>query len=348
MVTRVVAGRAYDFSHAMGRGGAGAGFSSGNALAFSSDNLVYVLSRGGEAVTAVPWNRTARGTRVTKFDVGLKPGDEEFIKEFGETGDGRGQMIWPAGLALDSRDNIYVSDEWMNRINVYDAEGNLLREWGTTGSADGEVDGPSGLVMDADNNLYVVDSRNHRVQKFTSDGQFLSRFGSPGNGDGQFNLPWGITLDHDGYLYVVDSNNHRVQKFTADGEYVAQFGSYGSGRGELDHPSDVTVDPDGDVYVCDWGNDRVQAYDASGKFFTSFVGDAQQLTKWSQMIVQTNPEAMKRRREVKDYRAEWLLKMPRAVAFDASNNRLLILDTQRSRIQIYKKLSNYTSPAKNL
>ena len=50
MVTRVVAGRAYDFSHAMGRGGMG--FSSGSALAFSSDNLVYVLSRGGEAITA--------------------------------------------------------------------------------------------------------------------------------------------------------------------------------------------------------------------------------------------------------------------------------------------------------
>ena len=61
MVTRVVAGRTYDFSHAMGRGGVGAGFNSGNALAFSSDNLVYVLSRGGEAVTAVPWHRTARG-----------------------------------------------------------------------------------------------------------------------------------------------------------------------------------------------------------------------------------------------------------------------------------------------
>ena len=66
------------------------------------------------------------------------------------------------------------------------------------------------------------------------------------------------------------------------------------------------------------------------------------------MIVQTNPEAMKRRREVKDFRAEWRLRMPRAVAFDAPNNRLLILDTQRSRIQIYKKLQGYATPARNL
>ncbi len=348
MVTRVVAGRAYDFSHAMGRGGVGAGFNSGNALAFSSDNLVYVLSRGGEFVTNVPWYRTARGARVTKFDVGLKAGDEEFIQEFGENGNGPGQLIWPAGLTLDSRDNIYVSDEWLNRISVYDANGNLLREWGVSGSGAGEFDGPSGLVMDPEDNLYVVDSRNHRVQKFTADGKFLAKFGGPGDGDGQFNSPWGITRDREGCLYVVDHKNHRVQKLTSEGEFVAQFGSYGAGRGELNHPSDVAVDPEGDVYVCDWGNDRVQAYDASGKFFTSFVGDAQQLTKWSDMIVRTNPEAVKRRREVKNFQAEWRLQMPRAVAFDAPNNRLLILDTQRSRIQIYNKLKTYTSPARNL
>ncbi len=348
MVTRVVAGRAYDFSHAMGRGGVGAGFTSGNALAFSSDNLVYVLSRGGEAVTAVPWNRTARGARVTKFDVGLQAGDEEFIAEFGRNGDSRGELTWPAGLALDSRDRIYVTDEWLNRVNVFDSEGNLLWDWGTTGTGDGEFDGPSGIVCDKDDNLYIVDSRNHRVQKFSNDGRFLAKFGGPGSGDGQLNSPWGITLDREGFLYVVDHKNHRVQKFTPQGEYLAQFGSYGVGRGELNHPSDVAVDPDGDVYVCDWGNDRVQAFDPSGKFFTSFIGDARQLTKWAQMIVQTNPEAVKRRREVKNFQAEWRLQMPRAVAFDAPNNRLLILDTQRSRIQIYNKLNNYSSPARNL
>lgn len=348
MVTRVVAGRTYDFSHAMGRGGVGAGFNSGNALAFSSDNLVYVLSRGGEAVTAVPWDRTARGSRVTKFDVGLQSGDEKFIKEFGENGSRRGQLVWPAGLALDSSDTIYVSDEWMNRINVYDTDGNLLMDWGSVGTGDGEFDGPSGLVMDADDNLYVVDSRNHRVQKFTSDGRFLAKFGGPGDGYGEFNTPWGITLDQDGYLYVADTNNHRVQKLTTDGKFVAQIGCYGTGRGELNHPSDVTIDPDGDVYVCDWGNDRVQAYDSTGRFFTSFVGDARELTLWSAQIVNVNPEAVKKRREVKDVQAEWRLRMPRAVAFDAPNNRLLILDTQRNRIQIYNKLKDYTSPARNL
>lgn len=349
MVTRTVAGRTYDFSHAMGRGAAsGMGFSSANALALAADNAVFVLNRGGEAVTAVPWNRTARGARVSIVQVGSQAGAEEFIDEFGRSGDADGEFIWPTGIALDSQDRVYVTDEWLNRVCVFDRAGNLLRQWGVPGSGDGELDGPSGIVCDPEDNLYIVDSRNHRVQQFSGDGQFIAKFGSPGSGPSQFNAPWGITRDADGCLYIADCKNHRVQKFTAAGDYLAQFGSYGSGRGELNHPSDVAVDADGDVYVCDWGNDRVQAYDAAGKFFTSFVGDARQLTTWSQMIVQTNPEAMKRRREVKDFQAEWKLRMPRGVAFDQANNRLLILDTQRSRIQIYNKLNGYASPARNL
>jgi len=36
------------------------------------------------------------------------------------------------------------------------------------------------------------------------------------------------------------------------------------------------------------------------------------------------------------------------VAFDAVHSRLLVADTQRSRIQIYNKLSNYLVPQMNL
>ncbi len=349
MVTRVVAGRTYDFSHAMGRGAvAGMGFNYGNAMFIDSEGMVYVVSRGAEFVTGVPWNRTSRGARVGKFDVGLKSGDEEYHGDFGRTGSGYGEFYWPTGVALDSKGTIYVTDEWLNKVSVWNSNWELVTEWGVVGSGEGEFDGPSGIICDGDDNILLVDSRNHRVQKYAGDGRYLSSFGFPGRGDGEFNTPWGITLDEDGYIYVADSNNDRVQKFSSGGVYVAQFGSPGKGRGELSRPSDVAVDPDGDVYVCDWGNDRVQAFDATGRFFTSFEGDARELTPWAAQVVEVNPEAVKKRREVKDITVEWKLQMPRAVDFDAANNRLIIMDTQRNRIQIYNKLKDYTSPARNL
>ena len=38
-----------------------------------------------------------------------------------------GEMIWPAGIALDSQENVYVTDEWLNRVSVFDKDGNFLR-----------------------------------------------------------------------------------------------------------------------------------------------------------------------------------------------------------------------------
>ncbi len=63
-------------------------------------------------------------------------------------------MIWPAGIALDSEENVYVTDEWLNRVSVFDKDGNFLRCWGSAGSGDGEFDGPSGIAIDQQDVLY--------------------------------------------------------------------------------------------------------------------------------------------------------------------------------------------------
>lgn len=349
MVTQLVAGRVYDYCRTVGRGGvSGMGFNSPVDLALGEGDTVYVLNRGWEFVTNVPWNQTARGTRVSVITIGDEPDDEEFITEFSKYGDGDGELIWPAGIALDSQERLYITDEWLNKVSVFDKDGNFLANWGTSGRGAGQLDGPSGIAIDPEDNVFIVDSRNHRVQKFATDGSFLSQWGSLGSGDGRLNSPWGIALDNEGYVYIADHKNHRAQKFTVEGEFVASFGSHGTGRGQLNRPSGVAVDPDGDVYVCDWANSRVQLFDRDGKFITSFIGDAQELSKWAKMVVEVNPESLKRRREVRSLEREWRLALPRAVTFDQRRGNLIISDTQRNRLQIYSKLKEYAEPQRNL
>jgi DNA-binding beta-propeller fold protein YncE len=349
MLTTVAAGRVYDFSHAVGRGAlSGQGFRMAVALALGEGDTLYAVNRGWEQIQNVPWNRTQTGTRIGKFIIGPAPGDEEFVADISRAGDGPGELIWPAGIALDSQENLYVTDEWLNRVSIFDKDGEFLGDWGTSGSDEGELNGPSGIAIDSQDTLYIVDSRNHRVQKFTKDGRFLSMWGSLGSEPGQFNAPWGITIDHQGYVYVADHKNNRVQKFTPDGQFVMQFGRYGTGKGELNHPSDVAVDPDGDVYVCDWANHRVQIFDADGKVVTSLWGDAQELSKWAKMTLEASPDAMKRRREVRSLEREWRFAFPTAAVFDAKRDRLIVSDTQRNRLQIYNKLKNYQQPARTI
>ena len=180
MLTTVAAGRVFDYNYCIGMyASAGLGFDSPYDFALGSKGHLYVINRGAEEV----------GLRVTRCTL-----DHELLGQFGSYGSGDGQFIWPHSLDLDSAENVYVSDDYLNRISVWDKEGALLSHWGQAGNGDGELSGPSGIVFDPDDNLYVVDSQNSRVQKFTKEGKFLGKWGSHGDGDGEFNLPWGDLL----------------------------------------------------------------------------------------------------------------------------------------------------------
>ena len=349
MLTQIVSGRVWDYSHAVGRTSlSGLGFQQPLAVVMGDGDLVYVLNRGSEYVSNVPWTRTGEGARVSKLTIGKVPGDEEFLGEFGKYGDQGGEFIWPAGMAMDSQHNLYVADEWMNRVSIFDKDDSYLDAWGSSGDADGEFNGLTGIAMDQQDNVYAVDTLNHRVQKLTKDGKFLGKWGSLGSDDGQFNSPWGVTVDRQGHVYVADHKNHRVQKFTPEGEFVAKFGSHGTGRGQLNRPTDVAVDADGDVYICDWANNRVQAFAPDGRFITSFIGDAQELSKWAQMTVDANADYQKARRRVYTTEPEWRLALPTGVTFDAKKERLVVVDSQRGRLQIYNKLKDYLEPQFNV
>ena len=356
MLTQVAAGRAYDFSHSVGRGAqSGMGFNQPVACALGKDDTVYVVNRGSESISNVAWNRTGVGARVTKVTIGPEPGDEEFIGEFSKYGSGDGEFIWGSGVVIDDEERVYVSDEWLNQISVFDQDGKYLRKWSALEREDGQAHGVASITLGPDGNIYLTDGLSHEVRKFSSDGSFLASWGQLGSANGEFNGPWGIATDQQGNVYVADHLNHRVQKFTAAGEWLAQFGSPGTGRGEIHLPTGVTVDPEGDVYGCDWSHNgqhpgRVHVFDAEGNFIISLIGDAEQLSKWAQMTVDANADYIKRHREVSPFNAEseWRFAVPTSVMFDSAKDRLMVVDNQRSRLQIYKKLKNYMVPQMNL
>jgi DNA-binding beta-propeller fold protein YncE len=70
-----------------------------------------------------------------------------------------------AGLAVDGEGNIYVNPE-LDRLQVFDGNGQLLYSFGERGTGPGQFNGISGAWVDAGHCLYVVDSENKRVQLF--------------------------------------------------------------------------------------------------------------------------------------------------------------------------------------
>lgn len=360
-LTTVAVGRVYDFSHVVGRNAAsGTGFAYPHCMAMAKGGILYVTNRGTENNFSM---------RVNKVKIGA-PGEEELLGEFAKWGSGDGRSTWPFGVALDRQGQVYISDDWLNHISIFDSEGKFLSKWGNAGSGDGELNRPAGMVFDKSDNLYVVDSGNDRIQKFTKDGKFLGKFGKAGSGEGEFNQPWGITVDSGGNVYVADWKNHRVQKFSPDGTFLAKFGRYGvvppatfiqeqvtpidlfnkkvTEAGLLNHPTDVAVDPEGDVYVADWANHRVCIFDPEGGPVASLIGDAQRVSKWGQQSIDANPDMMKARRRVKSLEPEWRFACPSAVEFDPETYRIIVADGQRGRLQVYIKDRDYQDPQANL
>ena len=332
MLTTVAAGRVFDYSHCMGMyATSGIGFLVPMDFALGSNSTMYVLNRGVDEITL----------RISKCTL-----NHEFIADLGRFGMGDGQFVWPMAIALDSDENIYVSDENQHRITVMDRDGQFLNKWGESGSDEGQLRGPAGLVVSSDNNVLVVDSQNHRVQKFTKDGHYLGGWGAEGSNPGQFNKPWGICTDGEGNVYVADWKNDRVQKFSADGKYLLEFGETTEGVGTLNRPTSVAVDSEGDVYIADWGNHQVKVYEPDGKFIASLVGDAETPSPWVQDYINANPDVAKARRRT-NMEVEWRFNRPIAVKLD-SEDRLYIAEAVRHRIQIYTKERNYAEAAINL
>ena len=210
MTTRVQ-GATFRYSHTIGRGEeAGPGFKNPIALALGEGDVMYVVNRS--------YDFRADSKRITICTIG-----EEYIGEIRNAGrlggemvdDGEsaepGSLVWPVSISLDSQGNLYVSDEWLNRIAIFTNDGDWLGSWGIKGNADGEFDKPSGIAFDHEDNLYIVDTGNNRVQKFTKDGQFLDKWGHEGSGDGEFNMPWGIDIDSNGDVFIADWRNDRIQ-----------------------------------------------------------------------------------------------------------------------------------------
>ncbi len=310
----------------------GRGFGYPYDVAFSKDGRIFALNR--ERV------RNPRGTRIQIFTF-----DEEWLGEFGDgKGMGDDQFMVPVSMAFDSADLLYLTDEVLNEVKVFDSEGNFARRWGSD-----LLDGPSGLAIDSEDNLYVVERNASRVHKLTSEGESILSWGAEGAGQGQFDMPWGIALDAEGSVYVADWRNDRIQKFTAEGEFLASFGESGDGEGQLNRPSSIAVDSEGFMYIADWGNERVHVLNPDGAFHATLRGEAT-LSKWALEWLDVNPDEYELRKASnlipKDLpphlrtpfhvasQTEKLFCGPVSVKLD-STGRLFVTEHSRARVQIY-------------
>lgn len=189
-----------------------------------------------------------------------------YVTKWGAWGAGNGQFEGLSSVATDPSGNVYVVDQYNNRVQKFTGSGAYLTQWGTPGAGNGQFSYPGGVAVDGAGNVYVADQSNNRIQKFTGSGVYLTQWGGAGSGNGQFSDPFGIAVGDSGDVYVADILNNRIQRFTSAGAYLSQWGTAGSGNGQFNEPLGVAVDASGAVFVADLANQRIQKFTSTGTY----------------------------------------------------------------------------------
>jgi len=165
-------------------------------------------------------------SRVAKIDK-----DGNWLKSWGEPGDGPGQFKTPHSIAVDAEGRVYVADRGNRRIQVFDGEGKFLRQitvdvpvdpdarpaignkpGATTGAMAPGAPWTVCITPGPHEVLFTSDGFPGRIYKLTLDGKVLGVLGESGKQLKQFGWIHEIACPSETELYVAELLNWRVQK----------------------------------------------------------------------------------------------------------------------------------------
>ena len=208
---------------------------------------------------------------------------------YGYSGDGgaatNAELAYPSGVAVDGIGNLYIADNYNERVRKVGTNGIITTIAGTGAygfSGDGgpaikaRLAYPSTVAVDAAGNVFIADANNHRVRRIDRHGIITTVAGNgagsySGDGGAATNAslynPRGVAVDGFGNVFITDSNNERVRQVGNNGVIttVAGNGTEGfSGDGgaatnaSLFFPSGVTVDAFGSMFIADSYNSHIR------------------------------------------------------------------------------------------
>ena len=270
----------------------------------------------------------------------------------GSGGDGgpaaEATLNFPNVVIVDKSDNVYISDQFTNRIRKVTPDGKISTIAGTGEGFGGfggdggpakeaQFNGQVGLAVDSNGNLFVADRLNHRIRRIDASTGVVTTVAGNGlvgnGGDGgpatqaELNLPTGVAVDGAGNLYVTDIGNQRIRRVAAaDGRIstIAGTGAAGfSGDGgpaasaliNLAYPATLTVDAAGELYFADRNNHRIRKINLGSGAISTVAGIG---------VASFNGDGTAP--------SGTALSFPTSVAFDSAGN-IIIADSGNNRVR---------------
>src|SRR5450756_1980725 len=159
----------------------------------------------------------------------------------GSLGSGRGQLQYPADVAVDSAGNIYVADFFGNKVVKYGNNGSVMMEFGSEGKGAGQFEGPAGIAVMPDGSIWVADQMNDSLEQDTATGEKVTTVTG-------ISRPAGMT-SAGLFPYVVSSGDSAVYRLSGT-KAVRVFAAPGEAENFITSAADLAVDARGNIYVC--------------------------------------------------------------------------------------------------
>lgn len=219
-------------------------------------------------------------------------------------GSGSDRFVFPAGVAIDSKDRVYVSDSLDKNVKIVDFNKKTINYMFKMSP----LQLPIGLAFDREGRLYIADARLNKVMVFAPDSEALVQTITTA----EMKRPSYIAInDRLNRIYVADAVAQRVFVFDKSGALLFKIGDgegpEGKKVGGLYGPQGLAIAPDDQVYVPEIFSARISVFEADGKFVRTFGKRGDSI---------------------------WAFDHPKALAFD-SEGHLYITDSRRGRIIIY-------------
>ena len=123
------------------------------------------------------------------------------------------QIKRPEHIAIDEKDNIYVSDPTAYAVYKFDAEGTRVNKFGGKGLDPGQFGSIADIAADKQGFVYVLLKDRRAVAKFAGDGRFVMEIPLAIDASTPLKNPETLAADSFGALYVYDSYYQSVFKF---------------------------------------------------------------------------------------------------------------------------------------
>lgn len=208
--------------------------------------------------------------------------DFEVLEGWGALPEGW-RFVEVAGVAVDSRDRVFVFNRGAHPVVIFDRDGRFVGSWG-----EGLFARPHGLTIGPADAVYCTDDLDHTVKVFTPEGEWLRTLGASGAASDTgaasvdyrtilragppFHFPTNLAVAPDGALFVADGyGNACIHKFSKDGRHLFSWGGPGAGPGQFRVPHGIAVDLDGTVVVADRENSRIQFFGPDGRFLKEWT-----------------------------------------------------------------------------